>query len=57
MMTFTTYYLLKNPETMRKLRAEIDQVLGGRPVQCGDFSNLPYLTGQRVSLTSLPDFI
>lgn len=45
MMTFMIYYLLKNPEAMRKLRAEIDEVLGGRPVQCEDFSKLPYLTG------------
>ncbi|KAJ6454873.1 cytochrome P450 [Mycena vitilis] len=43
MMTFMVYYLLKNPDTMRKLRAQIDEVLGGRPVQCEDFANLPYL--------------
>ncbi|KAF7351739.1 Fatty acid hydroxylase [Mycena sanguinolenta] len=43
MMTFMVYFLLKNPETMRKLRAQIDEVLGDRPVQYEDFSKLPYL--------------
>ncbi|KAG7449852.1 fatty acid hydroxylase [Guyanagaster necrorhizus] len=43
MMTFTVYFLLKNPEKMRKLRDEIDEVLGGRPVEVGDFDKLPYL--------------
>ncbi|KAJ7640087.1 fatty acid hydroxylase [Mycena polygramma] len=43
MMTFMVYYLLKNPDTMRKLGAQVDEVLGGRPVQCEDFANLPYL--------------
>ncbi|KAK0459209.1 fatty acid hydroxylase [Desarmillaria tabescens] len=44
MMTFTVYYLLKNPDKMRKLRAEIDEVLGGRPLEVEDFDKLPYLT-------------
>ncbi|KAJ6577595.1 fatty acid hydroxylase [Mycena capillaripes] len=43
MMTFMVYFLLKNPEKLRKLRAQIDEVLGGRPVQYEDFANLPYL--------------
>ncbi|PBK73968.1 cytochrome P450 [Armillaria solidipes] len=43
MMTFTIYFLLKNPDKMRKLRAEIDEVLGGRPLEVGDFDKLPYL--------------
>lgn len=45
MMTFMICHLLKNLEAMRKPRAQVDEVLGGRPVQCEDFSNLPYLTG------------
>lgn len=45
MMSFMVYYLLKNPETMRKLRAQIDEVIGVRPVQYEDFANLPYLIG------------
>ncbi|KAJ7447839.1 fatty acid hydroxylase [Mycena latifolia] len=43
MMTFMVYYLLKNPKTMRKLRAQVDEVLGDRPVQYEDFAKLPYL--------------
>ncbi|KAJ6460262.1 fatty acid hydroxylase [Mycena sanguinolenta] len=43
MMTFMVHFLLKNPETMRKLRAQIDEVLGDRPVQYEDFVKLPYL--------------
>ncbi|KAJ7218368.1 fatty acid hydroxylase [Mycena pura] len=43
MMTFMVYYLLKHPEKMRKLRAEIDEVLGERLIQYDDFRKLPYL--------------
>ncbi|KAJ7138272.1 bifunctional P-450/NADPH-P450 reductase [Mycena epipterygia] len=43
MMSFMVYYLLKNPETMRKLRAQVDEVVGVRPVQYEDFAKLPYL--------------
>ncbi|KAJ7622599.1 fatty acid hydroxylase [Mycena polygramma] len=43
MMTFMVYYLLKCPEKMRKLRAQIDEVLQGRPAQYEDFAKLPYL--------------
>ncbi|KAJ7075592.1 fatty acid hydroxylase [Mycena belliarum] len=43
MMTFMVYFLLKNPETLRKLRAQVDEVLGERPVQYEDFAKLPYL--------------
>ncbi|KAJ7259121.1 fatty acid hydroxylase [Mycena haematopus] len=43
MMSFMVYFLLKNPQTMRKLRAQIDEVLGDRQVQYEDFANLPYL--------------
>ncbi|KAJ7118091.1 cytochrome P450 [Mycena epipterygia] len=43
MMSFMVYYLLKNPETLRKLRAQIDEVLGSRSIQYDDFANLPYL--------------
>ncbi|KAJ7218356.1 fatty acid hydroxylase [Mycena pura] len=43
MMTFMVYYLLKHPEKMRKLRAEIDEVLGERLIQYDDFGKLPYL--------------
>lgn len=53
-MTFMIYHLLKHPEAMRKLRAEIDEVLGGRPVQVEDFSKMPYLTGTFVLYLCLP---
>ncbi|KAI0694744.1 fatty acid hydroxylase [Earliella scabrosa] len=43
MLTFTLYYLLKNPEAMRKLREEIDTTLGGRPMTVQDVNTLPYL--------------
>ncbi|KAF9075533.1 fatty acid hydroxylase [Rhodocollybia butyracea] len=44
LMSFMTYYLIKNPETMRKLQNEIDEVLGGQPVQYQDLSKMHYLT-------------
>ncbi|KAK0481963.1 fatty acid hydroxylase [Armillaria luteobubalina] len=43
MLTFTIYFLLKNPDKMRKLRAEIDEILGGRPLEVEAFDKLPYL--------------
>ncbi|KAK1223348.1 hypothetical protein PQX77_013780 [Marasmius sp. AFHP31] len=44
MMSFMVYYLIKNPQTMRKLQAEVDEVLGGEPAQFQDLSKMPYLT-------------
>ena len=52
MLTFTLYYLLKNPEAMRKLREEIDTTLGGRPMTVQDVNTLPYLIGEHPSLDS-----
>ena len=46
MLTFTTYFLLKNPEAMRKLREEIDTKIGDRPVAAKDVNQLPYLLGK-----------
>ena len=45
MLTFITYYLLKNPETMRKLREEVDEKIGERAVTVRDVNQLPYLLG------------
>ncbi|KAL0562659.1 hypothetical protein V5O48_019424, partial [Marasmius crinis-equi] len=44
MMSFMTYYLIKNPHTMRKLQAEVDETLGGEQAQYKDLSKMPYLT-------------
>ena len=46
MLTFMTYYLLKNPEAMRKLREEIDTKIGDRPMTVHDVGKLPYLLGK-----------
>ncbi|KAE9403346.1 cytochrome P450 [Gymnopus androsaceus JB14] len=43
LMSFMTYYLIKNPEMMRKLQTEVDEVLGGEPVQYQDLSKMVYL--------------
>ena len=46
MLTFTIYFLLKNPEAMRKLREEIDRESGDRPMTVRDGNKLPYLLGE-----------
>ena len=46
MLTFVLYYLLKNPESMRKLREEIDEKIGKRPMTVKDINKLPYLIGK-----------
>jgi cytochrome P450/NADPH-cytochrome P450 reductase len=43
MLTFFTYEVLKHPEVLLKLRAEIDEVLGGRPVSLEDLPRMPYM--------------
>ncbi|KAI0754469.1 fatty acid hydroxylase [Daedaleopsis nitida] len=43
MLTFTVYFLLKNPEALRKLREEIDTKIGDRPMTVQDVNKLPYL--------------
>ena len=48
MLTFTTYFLLKNPDALRKLREEIDTKLGDRPMTVQDIGKLPYLLGKCV---------
>lgn len=46
MLTFTLYFLLKNPEATRKLREEVDSTLGDRPMSVQDVNKLPYLLGK-----------
>lgn len=45
MLSFIMYYLLKNPDTMQKLRDEIDTMIGDRPMVPDDINKLPYLIG------------
>ncbi|KAK7056328.1 hypothetical protein VNI00_002881 [Paramarasmius palmivorus] len=55
MLSFTTYYLIKNPQAMRKLQKEVDDVLGGRPMKAEDLGNMPYLVAvMRESLRLCP---
>lgn len=42
LLTFVTYEVMKHPEVLLKLRAEIDQVLGDRQVSLEDLPKLPY---------------
>ncbi|KAF7367847.1 Fatty acid hydroxylase [Mycena sanguinolenta] len=44
MLTFAVYHLLRTPSALRKVREEIDRVIGDRPANADDLSNLPYLT-------------
>ncbi|KAI0071730.1 bifunctional P-450/NADPH-P450 reductase [Panus rudis PR-1116 ss-1] len=43
LLSFAMYYLLRYPETMRKLREEIDSKIGDRPMKASDLHKLPYL--------------
>ncbi|KAJ7208967.1 fatty acid hydroxylase [Mycena pura] len=43
MLTFTIYYLLRTPEALRKLREEVDAILGGRPASADDLPRMSYL--------------
>lgn len=43
MLSFTSYYLLKNPEAMRKAQEEIDRVVGTGPVTFQHMSKLGYV--------------
>lgn len=49
-LSFATYYLLKNPDTMRKLRDEIDEVIGEEVPGLQHLSKLHYLTGETLAL-------
>ncbi|KAI0093019.1 cytochrome P450 [Irpex rosettiformis] len=44
LLSFCVYYLIKNPETMRKAQAEVDDVLSDQQLQPEDLSKFPYLT-------------
>ncbi|OSC96348.1 fatty acid hydroxylase [Trametes coccinea BRFM310] len=42
LLAFTLYYLCKNPEALRKLREEVDDVLGEEPIQLEHIGKLKY---------------
>jgi len=48
-LSFLTYYLLKHPNVMRKLRDDIEEVIGTEQPQYEHLSKLPYLTGDIVN--------
>ena len=43
MLSFTTFYLLRNPEAYHKAQQEVDTVVGKGPVRLEHLSHLPYL--------------
>jgi cytochrome P450/NADPH-cytochrome P450 reductase len=43
LLSFTTYYLLSNPEAMQKAQKEVDQVVGRAPITYQHISKLPYI--------------
>lgn len=53
MLTFTIYYLLKNPGALRRLREEIDSELKGRPMTVRHVNKLPYLLGEHWNSKSI----
>ena len=53
LLTFTLYYLCKTPEAMRKLREEIDEVLGDEPIRLDHIAKLKYTSGRLLSLPML----
>lgn len=46
MLSFTVYHLLKNPDTLIKLREELDRVIGNKEVGLDHLDKLEYLLGQ-----------
>lgn len=42
-LTFTSYLLATHPEVERRVRAELEDTLAGRPPEVGDLDDLPYL--------------
>ena len=50
LLTFALYYLIKNPESMRKAHEEVDEVLGDRSIQLADLSKLKYIDGKTTRL-------
>jgi cytochrome P450 / NADPH-cytochrome P450 reductase len=53
MLSFVIYYLLKHPEAMSRLRAEVDSVVGDRTIAIDDIPKLPYLNGSPIHQPSI----
>ena len=43
MLSFTFYYLLKNPNAYEKAQQEVDDIIGKNPITVEHLSKLPYL--------------
>lgn len=43
LLSFTFYYLLKNPAAYEKAQREVDEVIGRKPITVDHLSKLPYL--------------
>lgn len=43
LLSFASYYLLKNPEALQKAQQEVDNVVGKGPVKFDHMSKLPYI--------------
>lgn len=44
LLSFTFYYLLKNPEAYERAQQEVDDVVGKDPINVEHLSKLPYIT-------------
>ncbi|KAI0738944.1 bifunctional P-450:NADPH-P450 reductase [Daedaleopsis nitida] len=44
LLTFTLYYLAKNPEAMRKAREEVDEVIGEEQIRVDHIGKLKYIS-------------
>jgi len=43
LLSFTTYFLLKNPEALQRAQQEVDKIVGTGPVKIEHMSKLPYI--------------
>lgn len=43
LLSFATYYLLKNPETLQRAQQEVDDVIGRNSIKLEHMSKLPYI--------------
>lgn len=43
LLSFSTYYLLRNPDTLQRAQKEVDDVVGTGPIKLEHMSKLPYV--------------